>query len=69
MYCTFCGSRRHTITLCPKTASGQSNRLHLRCSYCGSTKHSIEACPKTFDGNAARAWHPETVADFFHEDT
>lgn len=68
MYCTYCGSRQHTINNCPKTASGQSNRLHMRCSYCGQHNHTIEACPKTFNGSAARAWYPERVADHFVKD-
>ena len=46
MYCTYCGSSRHIEDFCPKTAQGQSNRLHLRCSYCGATNHNYEACPK-----------------------
>ena len=40
----------------------------MRCSYCGSKEHNVEACPKTWGGNAARAWHPESVADHFVED-
>jgi DNA-directed RNA polymerase subunit RPC12/RpoP len=68
MHCTYCGSKQHTETNCPKTAGGQSNRLHMRCSYCGSKEHNINACPKTYDGNAARAWYPETVEDDFIED-
>jgi hypothetical protein len=68
MYCTFCGRKTHTITNCPSTASGQSNRLHMRCAYCGARDHNIEACPKTWHGSAVRAWHPETVADHFIKD-
>lgn len=37
----------------------------MHCSYCGARDHDINACPKTFSGNAARAWHPHTVADHF----
>mgnify|MGYP001557758712 FL=1 len=68
MRCTYCGSHQHTITNCPKTAGGQSRRLHMRCSYCGAHDHTIKACPKTFDGNAARAWHEDTVEDAFIKD-
>lgn len=68
MRCSYCGSGQHTINLCPKTASGQSNRRNLHCSYCGSNRHDIVACPKTFSGNAARAWYPEQVADHFRKD-
>ena len=68
MRCTYCGSNLHTKRNCPKTAGGQSNRLHMRCGYCGRRDHEIEACPKTFGGNAARAWHPDSVADYFVKD-
>lgn len=67
-YCTFCGSRTHNAALCPRTASGQSARLHLRCSYCGGRDHSIQACPRTHSGSAARAFNPRSVSDFFAED-
>lgn len=65
MRCTYCGSNRHTIALCPKTSAGSAARTHLRCTYCGGRDHGIEACPKTFGGNAARAWNPDSVADHF----
>lgn len=68
MYCSYCGSRRHTVVNCPKTAGGQARRLHMRCGYCGAKDHNIQACPKTFAGNAARAWHPDDVADDFIRD-
>lgn len=68
MRCTYCGSHLHTLTNCPKTWGGQSRRLHMRCAYCGGRDHTIEACPKTWGGSAARAWRPETVADFFIKD-
>jgi hypothetical protein len=68
MFCTYCGSKHHTETNCPKTATGQSNRLHMRCSYCGKKDHNIEACLKTFNGNAARVWYPDDVADHFIKD-
>lgn len=67
-YCTYCGSNRHNAALCPKTASGQSARLHLRCTYCGERDHSVEACPKTWPGSAARVYHPHDVADYFVKD-
>lgn len=65
MYCTYCGSHRHTEELCPKTHSGSAACTHLRCTYCGGRDHDINACPKTYGGSAARAWHPDTVADHF----
>jgi hypothetical protein len=68
MRCSYCGKKTHTIKNCPSTANGQSNRLHMFCTYCGSKQHNITACPKTFSGNAARAWHPNNVADDFVED-
>lgn len=68
MRCSYCGSHQHTLKNCPKTASGQSNRLHMRCTYCGSKEHTITACPKTFNGSAARAWYPDQVADEFIKD-
>lgn len=40
----------------------------MRCSYCGSRQHNVRACPKTWSGNAARAWHPDTVADDYRTD-
>jgi hypothetical protein len=40
----------------------------MRCTYCGGTDHEIAACPKTWSGNAARAWHPNSVADHFVRD-
>jgi hypothetical protein len=63
MYCSYCGSHAHTLRNCPKTAQGQSNRLHMRCSYCGSRKHNAQACPKTFAGNAAMAWNRDSIKD------
>lgn len=63
MRCSYCGSRAHTIKLCPSTYAGSVARMHLRCTYCGGRDHDVQACPKTHDGNAARAFHPETVAD------
>lgn len=46
MFCTYCGSRFHTATNCPKTGHGQMNRLHMRCTYCGGKDHKYEGCPK-----------------------
>jgi hypothetical protein len=68
MRCSYCASAGHTLALCPKTAAGQSRRLHLRCAYCGARDHDVKACPKTYDGNAARAWRPESIADHFRKD-
>ena len=48
--CSYCGSRSHPTDFCPKTASGQSNRLHLRCSYCGGKDHNYEGCTKHAGG-------------------
>jgi len=63
MWCSFCGSNRHTIKNCPKTWNGQANRNHMRCSYCGSRKHNINACEKTFNGNANMAWNKVKIKD------
>jgi len=68
MRCSYCGSRGHTLKLCPKTWGGSVARARLRCSYCGGRDHDVSACPKTFSGNAARAWHPDSVADHFYRD-
>lgn len=68
MYCTYCGAKTHTESLCPHTAGGSSARFNLRCTYCGSNEHDIKACPKTYGGNAARAWYPDKVADHFRID-
>ena len=65
MRCTYCGSSRHTIELCPKTHNGSVARNRLRCTYCGARDHDVDGCPKTHAGNAARAWHPASVADHF----
>lgn len=46
MRCTYCGSRLHTISNCPKTWAGQGNRRAMRCTYCGKNDHNYEACPK-----------------------
>lgn len=68
MYCSYCGSRFHTITNCPKTWGGQANRNKMRCSYCGSNKHLIEACPKTWGGSADRQWNEDKIRDSFVRD-
>jgi len=68
MYCSFCGSNKHTIKNCPKTHGGSCNRNNMYCSYCGSQKHDIEGCPKTHAGSAHRAWHPDSISDHFIED-
>lgn len=68
MFCSYCGSRQHTITNCPKTWQGQANRNRMYCTYCGSREHNIAACPKTYSGNAARTWDDESVQDDFVED-
>lgn len=46
MNCTYCGSRLHTKTNCPKTWQGSVNRLHLHCTYCGGKDHNKNACSK-----------------------
>jgi hypothetical protein len=66
--CAYCGSRGHSIALCPKTYEGSTARAHLRCAYCGGRDHDVLACPKTYEGNAARAWRPETIRDHFVTD-
>lgn len=68
MWCSYCGSDKHTKALCPHTYAGSSARVRLRCTYCGSKEHSIQACPKTYSGSAARAWYPDSVADHFKKD-
>lgn len=65
MWCSFCGSRAHTLPNCPKTWGGQANRTAMWCSYCGARDHNLPACPKTWGGSAARAWRPDTVQDDF----
>lgn len=69
MRCSYCGAQTHTVKLCPKTAGGQSARLHLRCSYCGGKDHDVQACLKTFRGNAVRTWRPDDVADHYVKDS
>lgn len=68
MRCSYCGSGGHTYANCPKTSGGSVRHAQMRCTYCGGRDHEIEACPKTWGGSAARAWHPETVADHFVKD-
>ena len=68
MRCVYCGSKQHTVALCPKTHAGSAARARLRCTYCGGTDHDVAACPKTHAGSAARAWHPDRVADHFVRD-
>jgi hypothetical protein len=46
MNCSYCGSKLHPTSHCPKTWGGQANRNRLRCSYCGGADHNYEACPK-----------------------
>jgi hypothetical protein len=65
MKCSYCGSGKHTITNCAKTARGQGNRRALKCSYCGETGHNILACPKTWNGSAARRVDPKSIADHY----
>lgn len=68
MYCNYCGSKAHEVEYCPKTASGSTNRIHLRCSYCGSNKHTVNACPKTYEGNANRAYNETSIEKDFIKD-
>ena len=68
MWCSFCGSKAHVIDNCPKTARGSIRRMHMRCNYCGSKDHEVQACPKTVSGNAARAWNPKSVEQYFIKD-
>lgn len=46
MYCTYCGSRSHPTSHCPKTWGGSSARTGLHCTYCGGRDHNYEACTK-----------------------
>ena len=68
MRCTYCGSNKHTYRNCPHTWHGSVRHAQMRCTYCGAHNHEVEACPHTWNGNAARAWYPETVADYFVKD-
>ena len=68
MRCTYCGSYRHTITNCPRTADGLSNRMHMRCTYCGSKNHNVNACPKTQNGISNITWHKEKVENDYLRD-
>lgn len=69
MYCSYCGSREHTIKNCPKTWSGQANRASMRCSYCGSKKHILKTCPKTFQGNGNMSpWNKHKFKNDYIED-
>ena len=68
MYCSYCGSNLHTITNCPKTWGGSSNRNNMRCSYCDGRDHNINACPSTFEGNANRRWNEEKIKNDFVKD-
>ncbi len=61
MYCTFCGSKKHNVQLCPKTCGGSTSRATMFCTFCHSKTHNTRACPKTWAGNAARAFHPRSV--------
>ena len=65
MYCTYCGSGRHTLKNCPKTWDGQASRVQMRCTYCGARDHNVAACPRTYEGSAVRAYRPSTVEDDF----
>jgi uncharacterized Zn finger protein len=65
MYCTYCGSKKHTVVNCPKTWGGSVRHAHLHCNFCGAKDHDIQACPKTWNGNAKRAWNPESIEDHF----
>ena len=58
LWCSYCGSRAHTIALCPKTWGGQIARARLRCSYCGADDHNRDACPKAWPGP-----HPVRILD------
>ena len=44
MFCSWCGSRKHTIDTCPKLAARQGRRKPL-CSFCGKRGHSTDNCP------------------------
>lgn len=54
MYCTYCGSKKHTITNCPKTWAGSVNHERLYCGYCGGHDHTINTCLKTWSGASNR---------------
>ena len=65
MFCTYCGSGQHEERLCPKTASGQSARLHLRCDNCGGRDHDSQACPKNGNGSDVRRRYAPGVSNHF----
>lgn len=48
MRCTYCGSRGHPTSHCPKTWGGSARSANLRCTYCGGRDHNYEACVKHF---------------------
>ena len=68
MYCQFCGSEKHTLSNCPKTADGQANRRNMYCVYCGARDHAVNACPKTAGGYADRKWNPGDIEDDYFQD-
>lgn len=68
MYCTYCGSMKHTRMNCPKTYDGSVKHSQMRCDFCGEKDHTIEACPFTYNGNAARKFYPESVSNYYVRD-
>lgn len=54
MWCSYCGSDKHTLANCPKTWGGQANRTAMRCSYCGHRDHNVAACSRTWGGAAPK---------------
>ena len=63
MRCTFCGSDKHVVKLCPQTWQGAAARRNMKCSFCWATDHEIEACPKTWKGDYDRQWNLEKIAE------
>lgn len=68
MKCTNCGSEKHTIANCMRTASGLDHRMSLHCANCLKRDHNTVACPHTDSGKSDRIHHPERVEDEFVED-
>lgn len=50
LWCSFCGSHRHSYDYCPHRFEGYGNRMALRCSYCGGRDHNRDACEKAWPG-------------------
>lgn len=45
MYCSFCGSRTHTLGTCPKRACN-AFASRRKCQFCGVAGHTFDNCPR-----------------------